>query len=265
MTNSAKSEEHRRRPTLWMVCGATFLIALGAWLAFRSYILSCESELAALADPQIEALPPMIWAHRGGRSKKAAPNSPAAMRAANRAGYVGVEMDVWARDEGLIVAHYRDQPGEQLAKVIAAVGPEQFVWLDFKALSGDIARKSAPLLAKALPENKRTQIFIESASLEALDHLRRAVPGVRAIYTPPFWRRIRFSPGYALALRDIKRHHISVVGWPARDLDDETAQALRGIGLFTFTINKPADMERLKRLGVDVILTDRIREPRPKR
>jgi glycerophosphoryl diester phosphodiesterase len=225
---------------------------------FRHWVMAKELRLARHGDPEIEALPSMVWAHRGLRGPSAPANTVEAMRAAADAGYSGVEMDLRWRDGALVVAHDDDEPGQSFAAVVAGVGSGQYLWLDFKQLSESVARASAPSLQRQLPLPMRARTFIESSSLAGLAVLRAALPGTRAIYTTRRWHWSRFSLGYVSLLFDIERHGISILGLPAAELSPELAKALSGIGLFTWTTNDPGKLAQQRALGVDVILTDRL-------
>lgn len=259
-----------KRSALGRALFAASLTLLGCWLFaslipktswFRDWVVAKESSLAALGDPEIEGAPSMVWAHRGLRGPAAPPNTEAAMRAAAEAGFPGVEMDLRWRDGALIVAHDADEQGLPFGEVISGVGPRQYVWLDFKALSASVARQCSAALLRELPEALRTRTFIESNDLDGLAILRAAVPGTRAIYTTSPWHWPRFSLGYASLLYAAEKHGLSVLGIPARELTPEVATALRGIGLFTWTTNDPDDLARQRALDVDVILTDRLQAP----
>jgi glycerophosphoryl diester phosphodiesterase len=242
---------------------APVLLLFSAFLAtkmdwFRDWVMAKEQRIARHGDPEIEALPSMVWAHRGLRGPSAPSNSVEAMRAAADAGYTGVEMDLRWRDGALIVAHDADQPGRPFATVVAGVGSGQYLWLDFKQLSESVARACASSLQHQLPVSMRARTFIESSSLAGLAVLRAALPGTRAIYTTRRWHWSRFSLGYVSLLFEIERHGISILGWPAAELSPEVAEALSGIGLFTWTTNDPPKLAQQRALGVDVILTDRL-------
>lgn len=225
---------------------------------FRRWVVAKEQRLARHGDPEIEALPSMVWAHRGLRGPTAPPNTLQAMHAAADAGFSGVEMDLRWRDGALVVAHAADEPGQPFATVVTGVSPGQYLWLDFKELSEAVARACAPSLRRQLPLALRARTFIESRSLPGLAVLRAALPGARSIYTTRGWQRSRFSLGYVGLLLDIARHGISVLGFPAKELSPEVATALGGIGLFTWTTNDPDKLAAQRALGVDVILTDRL-------
>jgi glycerophosphoryl diester phosphodiesterase len=225
---------------------------------FRRWVMAKELRLARHGDPEIEALPSMLWAHRGLRGPSAPPNSVQAMRAAADAGFSGVEMDLRWRAGALVVAHDADEPGQPFAEVVTGVSPGQYLWLDFKQLSESVARACAPSLRRQLPAALRARTFIESSSLGALALLRAALPGTRSIFTTRRWQWSRFSLGYVSLLFDVERHGISVLGFPAAELSPEVAKALAGIGLFTWTTNDPGKLAQQRALGVDVILTDRL-------
>jgi glycerophosphoryl diester phosphodiesterase len=225
---------------------------------FRRWVMAKELRLVRHGDPEIEALPSMVWAHRGLRGPSAPPNTTQAMRAAANAGFSGVEMDVRWRDGALVVAHDADEPGQPFATVVTGVSPTQYLWLDFKELSESVARACAPSLQRQLPVALRARTFIESSSLSALTVLRAALPRTRSIYTTRSWQRSRFSLGYVSLLFAIDRHEVSALGFPAAELSPDVAKALAGIGLFTWTTNDPRKLAQQRALGVDVILTDRL-------
>lgn len=230
---------------------------------FRRWVIAKEQRLARHADAEIEALPSMVWAHRGLRGPDAPPNSVQAMRAAATAGFSGVEMDLRWRDGALVVAHDPDEPGEPFSSVVAGVRPGQYLWLDFKQLSESVARAAAPSLRRQLPAALYKRTFVESANPAALAVLRAALPGTRSIYTTRRWQLDRFSLGYLSLLLEIERHGISILGLPATKLSPEIAEALAGIGLFTWTTNDPDKLAEQRALGVDVILTDRLLPTEP--
>jgi hypothetical protein len=225
---------------------------------YRQWVMAKEQRLARYGDPEIEALPSMVWAHRGLRGPSAPPNTLAAMRAAADAGFSGVEMDLRWRDGALVVAHDADEPGQPFATVVTGISLGQYVWLDFKQLSESVARACAPALRRQLPVALRARTFIESPSLPGLAVLRAALPGTRSIYTTRRWHWTRFSLGYVVLLHDIEQYGISVLGLPAAQLSPEFARALSGIGLFTWTTNDPSKLAQQRALGLDVILTDRL-------
>jgi glycerophosphoryl diester phosphodiesterase len=249
----------------WIVAllGVPVVLLSAAFLAtkterFRQWVMAKEQRLASLGDPEIEALPSMVWAHRGLRGPSAPPNSREAMRAAAAAGFPGVEMDLRWRDGALVVAHDEGEPGRPFSAVVSGVHPDQYLWLDFKQLSASVARACAQSLRDQLPVALRTRTFVESSSLEGLAVLRAALPGTRAIYTTRRWHWNRFSLGYLSLLHDIEQQEISILGLPAAALSPEVARALGGIGLFTWTTNDPQKLEQQQALEVDVILTDRL-------
>jgi glycerophosphoryl diester phosphodiesterase len=225
---------------------------------FRHWVMAKEQRLARHGDPEIEALPSMLWAHRGLRGPNAPPNTAQAMRAAADAGFSGLEMDLRWRDGALVVAHDADEPGQPFATVVRSVSPGQYLWLDFKQLSESVASACAPSLQRQLPAALRSRTFIESSSLPGLAVLRAALPGTRSIYTTRRWHWSRFSLGYVGLLSEIERHGISILGFPAAELSPDVAKALAGLGLFTWTTNDPGKLAQQRALGVDVILTDRL-------
>src|SRR5689334_569203 len=86
------------------------LLLTSAFLAtktdrFRRWVIAKELRVTRQGDREIEALPSMIWAHRGLRGPSAPPNTVEAMRAAADAGFSGVEMDLRWRAGTLVVAH----------------------------------------------------------------------------------------------------------------------------------------------------------------
>jgi glycerophosphoryl diester phosphodiesterase len=228
---------------------------------FRHWVMAKERRLALLGDPEIEALPSMVWAHRGLRGPSAPPNTREAMLAAADAGYLGVELDLRWRDGALVVAHDADELGQPFSAVVSGVSSGQYLWLDFKQLSASLARECAQALRRQLPVSLRTRTFIESSSLQGLAVLRAALPGTRSIYTTRRWHWPRFSLGYVSLLHDIEQHEISILGLPAATLSPEVARALDGIGLFTWTTNDAGKLKQQQALGVDVILTDRLPTP----
>ena len=213
---------------------------------------------------------PLVIAHRGASAVEVE-NSLAAFRAAGRLGADGVELDVHATADGALVVHHdatiagafipastaasirsaRLSNGESpplLEEALAAIDPRLRVYVEVKTLppSSD-AHLLAVLDGGPNPPGYAVHGF-DHRILARLGRLRPTLPrGVLSASYP-------LRP--LVPLQDIGAEAF----WQERSMvDAELASTLHGAGaqLIVWTVDDPAEMTRLARIGADGLCTNR--------
>lgn len=219
------------------------------------------------------------YAHRGG-ARESAENSLAAFRHASALGFAHLETDIRPTRDGVAVLHHdadldrttdatgrvRDHTWQQLRGVRLSDGsaplrleelleefPDAFVNVDVKEDGSVLA------LAEAIRRSGAgDRVCVTSFSARRLARARRALPAsvessahpweVMALRALPRWATLPRAqrvqvPQRALGIAFTEERFI------ARAHD-------RGLAVDVWTVDDPADMERLLDLGVDGIMTD---------
>ncbi len=213
---------------------------------------------------------PLVVAHRGASAREVE-NSLAAFRVAGELGADGVELDVHATADGALVVHHDEtiagrrlpqltarqvaelrlangEPIPTLAQTLEAIGPRLRVFVEVKSLP--------PRFEDRLVDVLRRGPNPDAYAVHAFDHRIVQRLGARS----PALRRGVLSASYPVrplvALEDAG----ATILWQERTLVD---QALVGalhdaaMQVIVWTVDDPADMERLLALGVDAICTNR--------
>lgn len=233
--------------------------------------------------------PPLLFAHRGG-AREVVENSRAALEHTRALGLTYVETDVQATADGVVVLHH----DERLDRLTDATGPiGSLAWAevarvrdasghapvrleealaDYPDLRFNIDAKSdavvPPLLAIARRHVER--VCLASFSDARLARIRAEAPGVA---TSMGQREVaamvglsRLPPG--LGQRGARRLLAAATSAyclqvPVRyqGLTVVTARLVRlahalGLGVHVWTVDDPAEMDRLLDLGVDGLVTD---------
>ena len=229
-------------------------------------------------------MPPTIgdfraYAHRGG-AREATENSWTAFERAASLGIIHLETDVRPTRDGVAVLHH----DADLDRTTTGHGPVRArTWREVRALT--LADGSAPLrleeLLEGLPHAHLTLDAKEPGSVVALvDAVRRCGAAHRICVTSFSARRLASArrllpagtessahPWEVLALRALPRdralprvHRVQI---PVRALGVPLAESRfiqrahrLGLAVDVWTIDDPAEMERLIALGVDGIMTD---------
>jgi glycerophosphoryl diester phosphodiesterase len=166
----------------------------------------------------------------------------------------GVELDVWARsDDVLVVTHnWTDGPLLTLDEVLAIDAPEGF-WFDIEAKSAPglapQAEHYADLLSDTLQGVGR-RIMVRSFDHAILRAFHAIEPEAQLAalidYDSDAWVFIALAAGGGI----ISPHYSTVTVDRVSDAHDA------GIGVSVWTVNDPADWERMAVLGVDTMITD---------
>ena len=213
---------------------------------------------------------PLVVAHRGASARELE-NSLAAFRAAVQLGADAVELDVHATTDGTLVVHHDEaiagrripqltaqQVAElrlsnveripALAQTLEAIGPRLQVFVEVKSLP--------PRFDDRLLDALRLGPNPDAYAVHAFDHRIVQRLGVQS----PALRRGVLSASYPVrplvALEDAG----ATILWQERTLVD---RALVGalhdadMQVIVWTVDDPADMERVLALGVDAICTNR--------
>jgi glycerophosphoryl diester phosphodiesterase len=214
-----------------------------------------------------------VFAHRGVHDRGAVENTVAAFEAAVAAGADGVEFDVRRTADGALVVHHDaalddgrsisslvvadlDASVPLLAEVVAACG----------ALAMNVEIKNDPaepgfdptggFAAQVVAELEElcddADVIISSFDVATLDAVRGA-DGDVAIGLLLGWGA-DVEAACAVAADAGFTHLHPFVG----DVDAAAVARCRamGLGICVWTVDTPADLERMKALGVDVVITD---------
>lgn len=221
------------------------------------------------------AAPPAIWAHRGARAV-APENTLEAFRRAFELGADGVELDVHCTaDACLVVHHDADAPGlgviaertraevrearadiPTLAEALdCCLG--HLVNVEIKHTRGTDGDPGADALVALLAERgERDDVLVSSFDLATIDRVRELDPSLPTGYL--------LLPGAdideAIACC-VERGHAALhpgLFALAGDLAEQVVGAAHDAGLAVnvWTVNDPAEVQRLARAGVDAIITD---------
>lgn len=197
---------------------------------------------------------PEVWSHRGVTGPGAPDNSPAAVDAARRAGFSGVEIDLRWQDGALWVAHDAHSPQRWPLEQVLAQRGELSLWIDFKALTPEVAQEAGPSLAAILGSARN--VWIESTHLEALTVLMQHCPAAQPLWRPRWWQRIPYLPWYRSMLNTVRARGFARVAWPLRDLTPRVVRDLSPTQVAAFTAGDAEDLEAARAAGAHVILTD---------
>lgn len=213
---------------------------------------------------------PLVIAHRGASAVEVE-NSLAAFRAAGELGAEGVELDIHATTDGVLVVHHdaavggtlipsstakmvrscrlpNGEPPPLLEEALGAIDPQLRVYVEVKTLppTSD-AHLLAVLDGGPNPAGYAVHGF-DHRILARLARLRPSLPrGVLSASYP-------VRP--LVPLQDVG----ATAFWQNRELVDEAlAATLHGAGaqLIVWTVDDPDEMTRLAGIGVDAVCTNR--------
>lgn len=242
---------------------------------------------AARRWPYLEASGPVGFAHRGG-TDRAPENTLAAFADAVALGYRYLETDVHASADGRLVAFHDDDLGRMAGRP-GRIG--DLAWSEIAALR--VAGEPIPLLEDLLAAFPAARINIDPKTDAAAALLPEVLRRTRAVarvcigaFSDARLRRLRRAVGPALCTSmgpsEVTWLRLASLGLPVRGVDPELppacvqvpprwhglplvdrrflAKAHRlGLPVHVWTINGQAEMERLLDLGVDGLMTDRVR------
>lgn len=213
---------------------------------------------------------PLVIAHRGASAVEYE-NSLAAFRAAGKLGADGVELDIHATQDGALVVHHdvsiaglriptatraevrrqrlpNGEPPPLLEEALVAAGPRLRVYVEIKTLPDEWdGHLFAALDGGPNPAGYAVHSF-DHRVLVRLGQKRPALPRGVLMASYPI-RPLR-------ALQDVG----AVACWQERSLvDAELIDTLHlaGAQVIVWTVDDPADMIRLARLGADGLCTNR--------
>jgi glycerophosphoryl diester phosphodiesterase len=233
-----------------------------------------------------------VVAHRG-FSHIAPENTLIAMRRAWQAGADAVELDVHLSSDGQVVVIHDDDTSRTagVALKVAQTSSSRLRELDVGSWKGpQFAHEKIPFLEEvlaALPAGKRafveiksgpetiapvreiiegsgkaTQVTLIGFDLGVMSQAKQAMPN-----QPVFWLRSTVTDeatSKPLAhshewVKKAKEHGLDGLDVHFRGLDQSFADAVRAAGmeLHAWTVNDPAEADRLALMGVDSITTDR--------
>lgn len=233
--------------------------------------------------PYLDAGGPIAFAHRGAHDgADVIENTMAAFAAAVELGYRYVETDVHATADGVLVAFHDDK----LDRVTDRVGLiRELPWREVgAAVVGTDER--VPLLEDVLATWPDLRVNIDPKHDTAVDPLVRVIERAAAVdrvcvgsFSDHRTAKVRAALGprlctamgpKAIGRLRVASHHVPLGRYtadcaqvPVRQgrvtlVDDRFLYAahVRGIAVHVWTIDDPAEMERLLDLGVDGLMTD---------
>jgi glycerophosphoryl diester phosphodiesterase len=212
---------------------------------------------------------PLVIAHRGASAVEVE-NSLAAFRAAGRMGADGVELDIHATADGSLVVHHDDiiggvhiptatcaavraqrlsngEPPPLLEEALGAVDPRLRVFVEVKTLPARCDTRLLAVLDRGPNPAGYAVHGFDHRILARLGRLRPTLP--RGVLSASYPMRP------LVPLTDVG----AVMFWQERTLVDEELTAtlhLAGAQLIAWTVDDPAIMVRLTRIGADGLCTN---------
>lgn len=213
----------------------------------------------------------ILWSHRGYVNKESEENTVVSLKMAYEKGCRHIEFDIWYLNGEMVLKHNEPTAEElsagsltKLRDYFAVYGNEMNYWMDFKNLSSENIDEALEFL----------RVVVNEVGIE-----------YERIYFTPYetnWKRAvvlqrkasaKFAGIKNMLVLDEKSFDKSRVGEYSRVLmennirylsihhdfvDGEVVESLKGVNLFAWTVNEKAEFERLKKLGVENVCTDRI-------
>ena len=202
--------------------------------------------MAPTLHPYLDLPTPHAIAHRGGASE-APENTIAAFRKALSAGYPFLETDTHATADGVLVAFHDDR----LDRVTDREGTiAELPYAEVaKARVGD---QPIPRLEELLEEFPGHRFNIDPKSDAAASHLSAVLRRTKALPREiAQWRAGRVGRGFDVLQVPTSHRNVELV------TRRSVARAHRtNVLVHVWTIDEPAEIERLLDLGVDGIITD---------
>lgn len=213
-----------------------------------------------------------VWGHRGA-PHEARENTGEAFRVARDQGADGVELDVRATGDGVVVVHHDAllADGRPVAEVRSRDLP---AWLptleavleEFPDLTVDIEIKSLPTdpgwdpdegaavaTARLVARMGRTAgVVVSSFSMAAIDRARATEPGLRTGWLT----LVAYDQLEAVDLVAAAGHSALHPRHEAVTPDLVAAAHHRGLAVHTWTADEPDDIRRLAAAGVDAVITN---------
>lgn len=237
------------------------------------------------AYPFLDAPLPLAFAHRGG-AENGVENTMSSFAAAVELGYRYIETDVHATSDGVLVA-FHDRTLHRVTGIGGRI--EDMSWADLHAVPVGIGER-VPLLADILGTWPDIRVNIDVKAPQAVLPLIEAIRHTNAldrVCIASFSRRrvtqVRqaLGPRLCTSLAPREALRLRLASWPPGRRDGGTpgvpcAQLPYRLGLLrvtdgrlitlahelgmqvhVWTVDDPADMQRLLNMGVDGIMTDR--------
>jgi glycerophosphoryl diester phosphodiesterase len=196
-----------------------------------------------------------VIAHRGA-SAYAPEHSFEAYDLALAVGASAIELDLRVAPDGELLVHHDPLRGggEQalvLDEVLARYGRATRYWIELKDPGAAAERRMVDAIGRRrLGERVVIQAF-DRASLHRIGRLDRTLPRVALLRAGLGAQRVRRRTAWA--------GRTIGIGPEAACVSERVLEAarVRALGVYPYTVNDAAEMERLAALGVDGIFTDR--------
>jgi glycerophosphoryl diester phosphodiesterase len=206
--------------------------------------------------------PLLLIGHRGA-ARLAPANTLHSIEAALEVGVDMVELDVLGAGGRVVLAHSaRELAPEPVSldaalKLLAERGPETLVLADLKMSGPDFERDLVALLRE---HNAIERTLVASGSAEVLRRVRGLEPALTTSLTYPrgrfFLPRRLLLPFRIAGLLEEAGASAATLRHPviSRAVVDRCHEL--GVPVLAWTVNRPAVLARLDRLGVDGVITD---------
>lgn len=214
------------------------------------------------------------FAHRGGRAHERE-NTLAAFCNAQALGIQGVETDAWVTRDGVPVLRHggtlrtpagrrriRELERRQLPPGIASLGDLYGRCGTDLDIAIDVLDPDAagPVVAAAVAAGGEApaHLWLCSKDEQLLASWRSLHPAIHLVHSDAIWRRHRRDPAAQLDL--LRTCGIDVLNLKHRLCTERVVRACheRGLRLFAWGVSRRSTMRRLRRLGLDGVMSDHV-------
>jgi glycerophosphoryl diester phosphodiesterase len=246
--------------------------------------------IMATASISLAAEAPKIYAHRGS-SAYAPENTTPSMELCFKMNADAVELDVWMSKDGRVMvshdgntsrtAHGQNyvinntdssvlrqldvsfDKGEQykgtripfLEEYMKILPAGKQMVLEFK----DVPSSVAPVKKILEDSGKMDQVILISFKLDTLTEGHKQMPNLKTYYLASAKKGVKPAAIDPNVVKEAKDAGFTGVDLDYRYLTDDLVKAIRaaGLGLVVWTVDKPEDIERMVKIGVDGITTNK--------
>jgi len=213
----------------------------------------------------------ILWSHRGYTNKESEENTITSLKKAYNKGYRNIEFDIWYKKGDLILKH--DKPARKelkkeelttLKNYLSVHKNKMHYWMDFKNLSKINIGKALDRLKQIIEEleinqkqihftpyetNWRKSISLNKKALKKFPKIN-----IMLIQDEKSFKKNRIKK-YAKTLQN---NNIKFLSIHHDCVDKKLVETLKNVTLFAWTINEKEEYNRLKKLGIKNICTDKI-------
>jgi glycerophosphoryl diester phosphodiesterase len=213
----------------------------------------------------------ILWSHRGYTNKEPEENTIKSLKSAYNEGYRNIEFDIWYLNDELFLKHNKPTIEELQNKTLTTLKEYLSVyknkinyWMDFKNLSKQNISKALECYKKIINEvginpsqiyftpykvNWEKAIFLQKKASAKLIGINNVF-----IKNNNSFDKTKITEYYKI----LKKNKIKYLSIQHDLVDKEIVKSLRNITLFVWTVNEKEEYNRLKKLGIQNICTDKI-------